>query len=65
MAKLSIKNREAKRTKTVEKFAAKRAALKAKILAANSRLFENHEAAPEVGHVLEKLFYDSPNRIKK
>lgn len=43
----------------------KRAALKAKILAANSRLFENHEAAPEVGHVLEKLFYDSPNRIKK
>ncbi len=43
----------------------KRLALKAKILASNHLLFENYEAAPELGRVLEKLFFESPNQISQ
>jgi small subunit ribosomal protein S14 len=44
MAKLSLKNREAKREATVKKYAAKRAALKAKIADATLSMEERGEA---------------------
>jgi small subunit ribosomal protein S14 len=59
MAKLSIKNREAKRTKTVEKFAAKRAALKAVM----NDLSQTEEARAEARQKFQVLPRDSsPSR---
>jgi small subunit ribosomal protein S14 len=59
MAKLSIKNREAKRTKTVEKFAAKRAALKA----AMNDLSQTEEVRAEARQKFQLLPRDSsPSR---
>ena len=46
MAKLALKNREAKRTKTVQKFAAKRAELKAVI--DNEKLTEEERMAARI-----------------
>ena len=46
MAKLALKNREAKRTKTVQKFAAKRAELKAVI--DNEKLSEDERMAARI-----------------
>lgn len=59
MAKLSIKNREAKRTKAVEKFAAKRAALKA----AMNDVSQSEEARAEARQKFQLLPRDSsPSR---
>lgn len=59
MAKLSIKNREAKRTKTVAKFAAKRAALKA----AMNDVLQTEEVRAEARQKFQLLPRDSsPSR---
>ena len=61
MAKLSLTNREAKRLRTVQKYAAKRAALKARISDQSSRADERLEAMRE----LQRLPRDaSPVRLR-
>ena len=61
MAKLSLTNREAKRLRTVQKYAAKRAALKVRISDQSSRADERLEAMRE----LQRLPRDaSPVRLR-